>query len=365
MHPPEVQRLAARIGLGFLVTALSIGAASAPVLAHNYPDPGSHRWQLYKQETVRYFVPDGAASVSSTEKVVRFSISSSTPEETPRASVEDKRSGRQSISKRTEIRKGDKIPQNRIEGRIQIFFTRQRVDSVLVTRTEIPYDVFEVTSWKVRDNQIRDNVYQVTDTVTWQDAVTGETLSQAAQPVEQVRTEPFNTPWVDRSSERKVRSGIDASETEVATQLPDQIEEIGRRSLASFKAAQASSGVGAVFGGDRSRGVGNASSASGAQARTALGARRVMSTGSSGSSRLTGQAAGQAIQTALQGSQPIKLEADGFKELKLQLASDSTYAVKHGTNTYPVVSVDQSEGRIRSVTFKTPSGNLVTAKVGD
>ncbi|MEB3238536.1 MAG: hypothetical protein VKO64_13060 [Candidatus Sericytochromatia bacterium] len=291
--------------LAFLATTLSVGT---PAQAHNYPDPGSHRWQLYDQESVNYTVCEDSVTTTTSRKEVGRRELSSVMEETEKVTTEERRNDAPIITiynwpnnKELTERAGPKTIFNTVSGRVQKFYTKQRFDEYKVTRTEQPYKLFDVTRWQRRYHKVFEVTYRVTDTLTWTDPKTGETLSQAAPSYDVTASEPVTTAWEPKSSEVVTKVAVDPP-VDVYTYLSyHEVDTfLYARSLATLNAGGAGSKAKVAanaFAGDRSRQAAQARVASGAQARTMLGQASVAAKAQGTVVNLSGQngAASQAV----------------------------------------------------------------------
>ncbi|MEB3300149.1 MAG: hypothetical protein VKO21_11775 [Candidatus Sericytochromatia bacterium] len=336
---------------GLLACTLTVGPAAQ---AHNYPDPGSHRWQLYNQESVSYTVCEDAISDKQVSKVkVTEQQLSSTPETTTKVTTEERRNLAPIVTVREEERAQAKVPFNKIQGRVQTFYTRQRIDKFKVTTTVQPYDLYDVTRWQHREHKVFAVTYRVTETLTWTDPKTGETLTQAAPAYDETVSENRTTAWENRSSEKRTKSDKDAP-VDVDTYLSNRevVEVVGRRAIANFSAAVAGQNVdtGArAFAADRSRSGARAGQASGVQVRSVLGQSKVKAQASA--SAFSG---GNAKQV-LMGSAGLQLKVGG---VSAQIQSGGL--VRYQDKVYvPTAVVRGEDGSIQSVSFVVDGRTLV------
>jgi|GEM_PF-1361189 len=288
--------------LALVAVTLSVGTSAQ---AHNYPDPGSHRWQLYNQESVNYSVCEDAMTTTSTRLKVGERELSSVPEETTKVTTEERRNdaaivevyeypGKATDPVRTD-REGPRTTFSTISGRIQKFYSRQRMDHYRVTRTIQPFKLYDVTRWERRYHKVFEVTYRVTDNLTWTDPRTGEVLSQAAPSYDVTASEPRTTAWENKSSEVLTKVDRDPP-VDVDTYLGSRNIDtlIYTRALTALTAGGAGSKakVGAnAFAGDRSRSVGQAKVASGREARTMLGQTTVAARAQATTVNVSGQSA--------------------------------------------------------------------------
>ncbi len=238
-------------------------------LAHNYPDPGGHKWQLIKEEKVRYFMPADQTTGPTTKQKIKSKTVSTSIEKQNEKQTEEADAG--AAKKHKEKRDGDTWTENKAEGRFVTSYEKHEIDTYLITKTPI----YDVKRWEERVKSLVENTYKVTKRLAWIDPINGTQKDASVVTTEGPTPEVEFGPWAPKQQATFLRT--DTKEEVVET-------KVNTKKLGSMVAAEQSFDSNAqtnstAFAGDKGRGAGSARSVSASQTQQLAGAGKARSTG--------------------------------------------------------------------------------------
>ncbi|MBM3266574.1 MAG: hypothetical protein FJZ01_02910 [Candidatus Sericytochromatia bacterium] len=258
-------------GRAALAAAIVIGAGRTPLAwAHGYPDPGGHKWQLIREEKVRYFMPaDQTTGPISKHKIKSRLLSSEIEKQNERRGEEP---DEPNIQKRKDKRDGATWTENLAEGRLVVSYEKHQIDTYEITRTPI----LDVKRWEERPRSLVENTYRVTRKLAWIDPINGSQKDASVTTVEGPFQETEYGDWAPKKDAKFLRTEV--KEEVVAS-------DVKTRKLGSMVAAAqdftgdtlTNSGA---FAGDRGKGASAARAASAGATQKLAGAGKARSSGS-------------------------------------------------------------------------------------